>query len=116
MEMGRPTTLWTGCCIGSISTFISHTLTRQGATVNRQAAGRPSVFGIGLTGESLGFSVDLPGNRNCGQGTRSNSEKHGDLPVPSGRLSASPVLSPGQRENGRPLVGLAMRVRDSYGG
>jgi len=47
MEMGRPTTLWTGCCIGSISTFISHTLTRQGATVNRQAAGQSiaSAFG-----------------------------------------------------------------------
>ena len=42
MEMGRPTTLWTGCCIGSISTFIGNTLTRQGATVNRQAAHLPA--------------------------------------------------------------------------
>jgi len=37
METGRPTTLRTGCCIGSISTFISNTLLLLLATVNRQA-------------------------------------------------------------------------------
>ena len=40
METGRPTTLRTGCCIGSISTFISNTLLLLLATVNRQAAVR----------------------------------------------------------------------------
>ena len=38
MVSGRPTTLCTGCCIGSISTFMQITLLQAGEVVNPATA------------------------------------------------------------------------------